>query len=67
MGTERAQFFLNLILTRYFLLEWPSHSDTSQVIIHIKYAKQCADASADNWLLFTEQTATSAVGRHALW
>lgn len=54
MGTERAQFFLNLILTRYFLLEWPSHSDTSQVIIHIKYAKKCADASADNWLLFTE-------------
>ena len=57
MGIERAQFFLNLILTRYFLLEWPSHSDTSQVIIHIKYAKQCAVfpyASADNWLLFTE-------------
>ena len=57
MGIERARFFLNLILTRYFILEWPSYSDTSQVIIHINYAKQNAVfpyTSADNWLLFTE-------------
>lgn len=57
MGIERARFFLNLILTRYFILEWPSYSDTSQVIIHINYAKQYAVfpyTSADNWLLFTE-------------
>lgn len=57
MAIERAQFFLNLILTRYFILEWPSHSDTSQVIIHINYAKQCVVfpyTSADNWLHFTE-------------
>ena len=57
MGIKRAQFVLNLILARQVTLEWPSHSDASQEIIHINYPKQCVVfpyTSADNSWFFTE-------------